>query len=64
MDAYDISNRVKDLWTKHIDRSSGTLNRGYGKMKMCVWTLEGYREVVNVTYNEKLKIIELVLDSE
>ena len=54
MDAYDVSQKVKDLYSKHVDRSSGTLGRSYGAMKLCVWTIDGYREIRNASYNEKL----------
>ena len=64
MDAYDVSQKVKDLYSKHVDRSSGTLGRSYGTMKLCVWTIDGYREIRNASYNEKLKLIELELDEE
>lgn len=64
MDAYDISQKTKDLWFQHCSKSSGTLYRTYDKMRMCVWTVEGYREVVDVVYNENLKVLELRLDEE
>jgi len=33
-------------------------------MRVCVWTEEGYREVVGAVYNPNLKLIELRLDEE
>lgn len=64
MDAYDIYHKVKILWSQHVNKASGTINKEYDKIKLCVWTAEGYREVVNVSYNDKLKFIELELDQE
>lgn len=64
MDAYDIYHKVKILWSQHVNKASGTINKEYDKIKLCVWTPDGYREVVNVSYNDKLKFIELELDQE
>lgn len=64
MDAYDIYHRIKQLWSLHTNKSSGMINKSYENMRICVWTSEGYREVVNAVYNDKLNLIELELDQE
>lgn len=64
MDAYDIFNKIKTVWAEHTDKGSGTLSKQYSKMRVCVWTPEGYREVIDLEYNDKLKFIELRLDQE
>lgn len=64
MDAYDISNKMKNIWVENTDKGSGTLSKKYDKMRVCVWTSEGYREVTDLKYNDKLKFIELRLDNE
>ena len=63
MDAYNIYHLVKRLWSEHVNKHSGII-KSTDAIKVCVWTPEGYREVVNVTYNDKLKFIELELDQE
>ena len=63
MDAYNIYHLVKRLWSEHVTKHSGVI-RAQDAVKICVWTPDGYREVVNVVYNEKLKFIELELDQE
>jgi hypothetical protein len=64
MDAYNIYHLLKKLWAEHTNKNSGIINKSAGDIKVCVWTDEGYREVVNVCYNDKLKFIELELDKE
>lgn len=64
MDAYNIYHIIKRLWSEYVNKSSGTLIKSQDAIKVCVWTEDGYREVVNVTYNEKYKFIELELDQE
>lgn len=64
MDAYDLYHKLKYTWAENVDKSSGTINKSSGIIKVCVWTDDGYREVVGLTYNDKLKIIELELDKE
>ena len=64
MDAYNIYHIIKRLWSEYVNKSSGSLIKSQDAIKVCVWTEDGYREVVNVTYNEKYKFIELELDQE
>lgn len=64
MDAYNIYHIIKQLWSEHVNKNSGSLIKSQDVIKICVWTPEGYREVTNVTYNDKLKFIELTLDQE
>ena len=64
MDAYNIYHLIKRLWAEHFNKVSGTIVKSGDAIKVCVWTPEGYREVTNVVYNEKLKFIELELDQE
>ena len=64
MDAYNIYHLIKSLWAEHVNKNSGLLEKSKDSIKVCVWTSEGYREVTNVIYNDKLKLIELVLDQE
>ena len=64
MDAYNIYHIIKRLWGEYVNKHSGTIIKSADAIKVCVWTPEGYREVTNVVYNDKLKFIELVLDQE
>ena len=64
MDAYNIYHIIKRLWSEYVNKSSGTLIKSQDAIRVCVWTDDGYREVTNVVYNDKLKFIELVLDQE
>lgn len=62
MDAYNIYHLIKSLWAEHVNKNSGTIIKHSDAIKICVWTEEGYREVVGVHYNDKMKFIELELD--
>ena len=62
MDAYNIYHLIKSLWAEHVNKNSGTIIKSKDIIKVCVWTEEGYREVVGVSYNHKNKFIELELD--
>lgn len=65
MDAYDLYQVIKQLWAEHTNKNSGNISKSdYTNMKVCVWTSEGYREVINANYNHKLNFIELTLDQE
>lgn len=63
MDAYELSYKLKDLWCELSPKNSGELTKDYKKVPVCIWTEEGYREVVGIKIN-KLNIIELELDDE
>lgn len=60
MDAYNIYHVIKSFWAEYVNKDSGLLD----KIKVCVWTSDGYREVTNVRFNNELKFIELELDKE
>lgn len=62
MDAYNIYHLIKKLWAEHVNKNSGTIIKASDAIKVCVWTQDGYREVVDVRYNSNLKFIELELD--
>ena len=64
MDAYDLSNAVKQKWVDHSDKRSGMLEKDKNHMAVMVWTEEGYREVVGVFFNKDINAIELILDQE
>ena len=64
MDAYDISNKIKDVWMQHSDKNSGMLSKKIVEMPVVLRTEEGYRKVVAVLWNVELNKIELVLDTE
>lgn len=64
MDAYDIYQRVKYLWTVHCDKQSGVLTHNYKEMRVLVHTDDGFREIVNMRYDEELKAIVLIKDNE
>ena len=64
MDAYDLSGKMKKIWADNADKNSGGIDKKLGDIRVCVWTNEGYREVVGVRYNQKLKMIELEMDAE
>ena len=64
MDAYDLSNKIKDVWIKHSDKKSGIMSKKIPSMPVVVATEDGYREVIGVFWNNELNKIELVLDTE
>jgi len=64
MDAYNIYHLVKRLWSEHVNKHSGSILKPSDCIKVCVWTTEGYKQVNNVVYNEKLKFIELELEEK
>jgi hypothetical protein len=63
MDAYDLSNKVKELWIAHSARQSGMMPIKQ-HMAVMINTPEGYREVIGAVWNEQNKAIELVTDTE
>lgn len=38
------------------------MNEYKADIKACVWTTEGYKEIVSVKYNKDLNLIELELE--
>jgi len=64
MDAYLLYQAIKQLWSEHTNKNSGLISKSNPDIKVCVWTDEGYREVVGASYNFELKMIKLELDKE
>jgi hypothetical protein len=64
MDAYDISEIMKKMWAEIVPKNSGELSKTTRDIKVCVWTDQGYREVIGLHYNPTAKFIELELDNE
>lgn len=64
MDAYDISEIMKKMWSELTPRNSGELTERISDIRVCVWTEQGYREVVGLHYNPTIKFIELELDDD
>ena len=64
MDAYDISEIMKRMWSEVTPKNSGELTKRMSEVKVCVWTEHGYREVTGLHYNPTTKFIELELDNE
>lgn len=64
MDAYDIYQRIKCLWSVNCEKQSGILKHENYKMPVLVYTEDGYREIVNMRYDESLKAIILIKDEE
>ncbi len=64
MDAYNIYHLIKSTWAEHVNKYSGLSEKSKDSIRVCVWTSDGYKEVTNVHYNDKLKFIELELDKE
>lgn len=64
MDAYDISEIMKKMWSELTPKNSGELTKRMDDIRVCVWTEHGYREVVGLHYNPTTKFIELELDEE
>jgi myo-inositol-hexaphosphate 3-phosphohydrolase len=64
MDAYDIYQRIKTLWSVNCDKQSGVLTHDLKEMKVLVYTQDGYREIVDLRYDENLKSIILIKDEE
>lgn len=61
MNAYEMSEKIKELWSDCMPKNSGELNKDQSKIFVCVHTNEGYKQVNNVRIN-KLGFIELMLD--
>jgi hypothetical protein len=61
MDAYDLSDRLMNAWREVVPKNSGELKKTNEKVRVCVWTEYGYREVVGISIN-KLGFIEIELD--
>lgn len=64
MEAYLLYQSVKQLWVEYTNKHSGVISKDNDNIKVCVWTEEGYREVVGASYNSQIKMIELELDKE
>ena len=64
MDAYTLSEDMKKMWAQNAHKVSGHLDMKVFPMTVCVFTDEGYREVVGMVFNDKLGIVELVLDNK
>lgn len=64
MDAYDIYQRIKCLWSVNCEKQSGILQHDPVKMPVLIHTEDGYREIVNMKYDEELKAIILIKDVE
>jgi hypothetical protein len=64
MDAYDIYQRIKTLWSVNCDKQSGVLTHNFKEMKVLVHTEDGYREILDMRYDEELKAIVLIKDKE
>lgn len=64
MDTYDLIDKLKSVWVDNVDKNSGDIRKSGQQLKLCVWTEEGYKEVLGFKYNSSLKIIEVVLDEE
>jgi hypothetical protein len=64
MDAYDLSHRLMHLWRESTPKNSGEMKKEFKAIPVCVWTDKGYREVTNISFNEKLNFIELEVDGE
>ena len=62
MDAYDISEKIKNYWVELVPKNSGEINKSKNQIKVIINTDQGYREVrfVQITDNH----IELILDNE
>jgi len=63
MDAYDLSNQMKELWAATVDKNSGQLSKSKLPLGVCVWTEYGYKRVVGLSYNLN-GFIELELEDE
>lgn len=62
MDAYDVSEKIKKYWAVLYPKNSGEMLKPRSKVKVVVYTDEGWREVVGVYINDN--VIELKLDTE
>lgn len=62
IDAYDLSEKIKKYWAALYPKDSGELSKTKKRIKVCVWTEEGLREVVGVRITDDY--IELTLDKE
>ena len=62
MDAYNIYHIIKRLWGEYVNKNSGMIVKSTDAIKVCVWTPEGYREVIGVHIQDNM--IELELDKE
>jgi hypothetical protein len=62
MDAHTISEKIMKYWMCIVPKNSGELNKTKEKIKVCVMTNEGLREVVGVHIQDNF--IQLELDKE
>jgi hypothetical protein len=63
MDARDLSEKLLKYWAAIYPKHSGEMPKGYTKIKVLVYTDEGYREVRVVTIKDETTL-ELHLDKE
>lgn len=63
MDAYDIFWKIKSLWMQNCNKISGN-NSKPEYMKVIVKNKNKYEKVVDVTYNDKLKAVEIITEDE
>ena len=63
MDAYDLADKLKKYWAAVYPKNSGEINKVKKKIKVLIYTPDGYREVVGVVIKDESSL-ELKLDGE
>lgn len=51
MDAYDMSDLLKILWSRHYDKHSGLMKKESGNIKVCVNIDGEIKQIAGMEYN-------------
>lgn len=62
MDAYEIAGKIQKYWAALFPKNSGEIIKNKDRIKVCVMTEDGLREVVGVYIQDNF--IQLELDKE
>lgn len=62
MDAYDIANKIKELWRCNVPKNSGEITKNNTQIAISVETSDGILEVIDVFYDSDIGIILKVKD--
>lgn len=65
MNAYDLSNSIKDSWVKNVSLKTNVTSKQLEEIGVIVKCKDGsFGKVIGVTFNEQMKSVELQLESE
>ena len=57
MDAYEISNKIKELWATHVPKNSGTIDKSTTEIGVYCNTPYGIWKLSDVSYDENFGIM-------